>query len=373
MPYIYHELPAYPVERDMWDEIAAETRPIVIYGMGNGADKLIDRLAEYGVTVSDVFASDGFVRGHSFRGMRVLSLSEVREKYDDFLILLSFASSRPEVIEMLRDVDAKYDMLVPDMPVADTSEYFDRNFYNLHYMDILRAYNSLADDESRAVFSAAVNYKLTGRLHCLLETYSTTDEIYSLLPREDVHHYIDVGAYNGDTLREALRYFPNLREAVAVEPDPRTYKRLRKYADTVTEIDLHTVNAAALDSGGQGELLSAANRNSTVVATASYEHRTETVATVTVDSLARHTDYIKYDVEGAELPALVGSHNLIADSSPALLVSLYHRSRDIFYLTNYLNEKYPAYRPYLRRTLCIPAWELALILVPTDRGEKGNI
>ena len=373
MPYIHHDLPAYPVMRDMWDDIAAETRPIVIYGMGNGADKLIDRLAEYGVTVSDVFASDGFVRGHSFRGMRVLSLSEVRQKYDDFLILLSFASSRPEVIEMLRDIDGRYDMLVPDMPVADTSEYFDRDFYNRHYDEILRAYHSLADVESRAIFSATVNYKLTGRLHYLLDTYSTTDEIYSLLPREEIHHYIDVGAYNGDTVREALRYFPNLREAVAVEPDPRTYKRLLKYANTVTDITLHTVNAAALDTDGQGELLSAANRNSTVVATASYEHRTETVATVTVDSLARTTDYIKYDVEGAELPALIGSHNIIADCSPSLLVSLYHRSRDIFYLTNYLNDKYPTYRLYLRRTLCIPAWELALVMIPDTRGEKGKI
>ena len=82
MPYKLYGLPEYPVQSDLWDGLAAETRPIVVYGMGNGADKLLDRLDTYGVTVADIFASDGFVRGHSFRGMRVLSFSEIREKGD---------------------------------------------------------------------------------------------------------------------------------------------------------------------------------------------------------------------------------------------------------------------------------------------------
>ena len=373
MPHKYHTLPSYPVQEDLWDMLAREDRPIVVYGMGNGADKLFDRLSLYGVTVADVFASDGFVRGHSFRGMRVLSLSEVVKKYGDFVILLSFASSRPEVLEMLCGINAKYDMYIPDMPVADTSEYFDREFYNLHYDEILRAYASLDDSESRDTFAAVVNYKLTGRLECLLDCYTTADGLYSLLPCEKIEEYIDVGAYNGDTVREAMRYFPNLRSAIAVEPDRRTYKRLLKFAASVEGITLTTVNAAALDRVGQGELLSAANRNSTVSATASYEHRAEEVSLVTVDSLADSADYIKYDVEGAEYEALIGSHSLIEKSTPALLVSLYHRSRDIFYLTNYLKEKYPAYRLYIRRTLCVPAWEIALIMLPDGKDMKGQI
>ena len=63
MGYTRYDLPPYPVMEDMWDRIAADTRPIAVYGMGNGADKLFERLGKYGVSVSDVFASDGFVRG----------------------------------------------------------------------------------------------------------------------------------------------------------------------------------------------------------------------------------------------------------------------------------------------------------------------
>jgi hypothetical protein len=75
-------------------------------------------------------------------------------------------------------------------------------------------------------------------------------------------------------------------------------------------------------------------------------------------------DFIKYDVEGAELEALLGSHETIMRDKPVLLVSAYHRSEDVFSLINYLNEKYPFYKLYLRRLRCVPAWELDIIAIP---------
>ncbi|MBR5143763.1 MAG: FkbM family methyltransferase, partial [Clostridia bacterium] len=153
MTYKIFPLPTAPLMSDMWDELKNEKRPIIVYGMGNGADKLFDRLNSYGITVSDIFASAGFVRGHSFRGYRVKSFSEIKTIYSDFVILLSFASNRGEVIDMLSKIDSEHDMYVPDMPVAGVEEYFDKDFYNQNYDAIIRAYDSLCDDESKAIFS----------------------------------------------------------------------------------------------------------------------------------------------------------------------------------------------------------------------------
>ncbi|MBR2342829.1 MAG: FkbM family methyltransferase [Clostridia bacterium] len=358
-------LPEYPVKEDMWDILARESRPIVVYGMGNGADKLFLRLEKYGVGVSDVFASDGFVRGHSFRGYRVKTLSEIRESYADFVVLLSFASSRDEVIDMLLEIDGCECMLVPDMPVAG-EEYFDREHYNAHYGEILSAYSALADDASREVFAAVVNYKLTGRLSYLMRAVSTKGEMYSLLPREKIARVCDLGAYNGDTVREALEYFPALRAVTALEPDPKNFKRLTRYAEGVEGIDLECVNAAAWSECRGGEFISSGNRNSSVTSTASHEHKDTAVELKTVDCLGINPDYIKYDVEGAELEALLGSGETILRARPSLLVSIYHRSGDIYSITNMLREKYPFYDLYIRRLRCIPAWELNLILIRND-------
>ena len=364
MPYKHFTLPSYPLKSDMWEELKKESRPIVVYGMGNGADKLFERLSEFDVKISDIFASDGFVRGHSFRGYKIKSFSEIKETYSDFVILLSFASNRKDVIDMLCEIDKGYDMYVPDMPVADVEEYFDKDFYNNNYKEIIRAYENLDDEESRAIFSSVINYKLTGRMKYLMECYSSLDEIYSLMPTEKIYRAIDAGAYNGDTAREMKGYFPSLNEIIAVEPDRKTFKKLVRYSEAESEISIKTINAAVWSDDVGGKFFSSGNRNSTLVATASFEHSEKDIDLVKIDSLAKDKiDYIKYDVEGAESEALLGSHNTIIRDFPTLLISLYHRSRDIFALINTVKDRYPSYRLYLRRLRCLPAWEIDLIAI----------
>ena len=369
MPIKNFPLPTYPAKTDMWDELKNESRPIMVYGMGNGADKLFERFAQLGITVSEVFASDGFVRGHSFRGKKVRSFSEIKENYPEFVIVLSFASNREDVVSMLSEINDEYDMYVPDMPIADVSEYFDKEFYNTHYNEIVRAYESLFDDESRAIFSSIVNYRLSGRMNYLLECYTDRDDMYSVLPCDKIIRAVDAGAYNGDTAREMKSYFSNLESIVALEPDKKTFKRLLKYSEAESEIAIKTINAAAWCEDTDGRFFGSGNRNSTAVATASFEHSEDAVKMVKIDTAARgRIDYIKYDVEGAEREAIMGSREIIHRDEPSLLVSLYHRSRDIFELINYFADNYPSYDLHLCRLKCLPAWEINLLAVKSPKG-----
>ena len=369
MPYKLLPLPSYPVGTDMWEELKKESRPIMVYGMGNGADKLFERFGRLGISVSEVFASDGFVRGHSFRGHKVRSFSEIKENYHDFVIVLSFASNREEVISMLSEMDAEYDMYVPDMPIATVEEYFDKDFYNTHYEKISEAYNSLADEKSRAIFSSIINYRLSGRMKYLLECFSTREDMYSILPSGGIVTAIDAGAYNGDTAREMREYFSGLKKVIALEPDRKTFKKLVRYSEAEEKIEVIPINAAAWSEDMNGIFFGSGNRNSTAVATASYEHSEDAVSLIKIDSIAKEKiDYIKYDVEGAEREALIGSHEVILRDKPALLISLYHRSRDIFELIGFVKERYPDYTLHLCRLKCLPAWEINLIAVKNPKG-----
>lgn len=360
-----YQLPKYPCKCDVWDSLAKETRPIVIYGMGNGADKLFRRFEKYGIKVSDIFASDGFVRGHSFHGYLVRSFSEIRSAYDDFVIVLSFASNKADVINMLAEIDSSFDMVVPDMPVADEEEYFDREFYNLHYQEICAVYNSLADDESRSIYAGVLNYRLTGRLSYLLGSVSDKDEMYALIAKRKVMRAIDAGAYNGDTARECLHYFDGISSIYAIEPDRRNFKKLSLFAESDKRVE--PINAAVWSSVGSCEFMDSGNRNSTVNATASYKHASREVNLVSIDSIgAKTVDYIKYDVEGAEHEALIGSSETIKRDRPALLISLYHRSRDIYFLPQYVSSIHGRYKLYIRRMPSIPAWELNLVALPIE-------
>ena len=268
---------------------------------------------------------------------------------------------------MLAGIDREYDMYVPDMPVAGEDEYFDRDFYNTHYDAITAAYDALSDERSKKVFSLVLRHKLSGRMKYLEEAYDGAADIYSLISPTAPRAAVDGGAYNGDTLREMREQLPTLTRAIAIEPDRRTYKRLLRYIENVDDFDITPYNAALWSEVGEGGFSSSANRNSTVTATASYEHRTDEIRLVTVDSLVKErVDYIKYDVEGAELEALTGSLATIKKYSPALRLAVYHRSRDIFSIINYMKEATEGYSLHLRKTRCLPAWEIDLIMIPKE-------
>lgn len=353
-------LPTYPCVMDVWDTLAQEKRPIVVYGMGNGADKLLSRFEKYGITVADFFASDGFVRGHSFHGYRVKSFSEIKKTYDTFVIVLSFASGREEVLSLFSALDASYPLYIPDMPVCG-EQYFDRAFYNENYEKIKSAYDCFSDDVSRAVFSSVLHYKLSGRLAPLMAQVQSRERILSLLPVASIQTMLDGGAYHGDTAKEALALFPKLSRVIAVEPDKKIFKKLSRLAEAEPRIS--PVFGALYSTAGKATFFGSSNRNSSLVG-ASFQHREDSVPLLTVDEICESTsvNYIKYDVEGSELEALKGSEKTIKRTRPSLMVSLYHRSEDIFSLVLYLRAKLPqGYSLYLRRLGVVPAWDLDLI------------
>jgi FkbM family methyltransferase len=90
--------------------------------------------------------------------------------------------------------------------------------------------------------------------------------------------------------------------------------------------------------------------------------------TVSADSID-HTaagfpvTFMKLDVEGAEREVLLGAVRVLRRYRPRLSVSLYHRPEDIFALPLLVRKIYPRRAMYVRRALCVPAWEVDLLIV----------
>lgn len=102
----------------VWSRLEQTKKPIVIYGMGDGALKIMKVFAEKNIKLSDIFASDEYVRGHSFEGYKVLRYAEVCEKYDDFVIVVAFAVHDEPMMNRLYELSARHELYAPDVPVA---------------------------------------------------------------------------------------------------------------------------------------------------------------------------------------------------------------------------------------------------------------
>lgn len=121
---------------DFWTSIQNTSLPIVLYGTGNGADRVVDEFSRRGIRIEACFASDGFVRDRVFRGFKVISYKEAREIYGRMAIVLGFGTHDRAVIENIRHIAAENDFYMPDLLEDESGNIFDREYYELSLIHI---------------------------------------------------------------------------------------------------------------------------------------------------------------------------------------------------------------------------------------------
>ena len=110
-------------------------------------------------------------------------LDEVVDAFgEDILIVIAFASQRPEVLDKMYALDRRFDVVAPDVPVVEGA-VFDEAFVCAHSGEMERAYALLADERSRTVFLDTVRFKLSGRLCYLCASETDKDEVFRTVLR----------------------------------------------------------------------------------------------------------------------------------------------------------------------------------------------
>ncbi len=336
---------------DLWTELKESKNKVYVYGTGNGADKLFEVLNAYGIQVSGVFVSDGFVRDKSYRGFKICSYDEISKNSADFIVLTAFGSNRQEVIENIKRIAAERQLYAPDLPVYG-DQLFNAEFYAVHQSDIEFVRSRLSDSRSVYVFENILNYKLSGKIDYLFDCQSDRHEVYeNILKPSEREIYIDLGAYRGDTVAEFLEYAGGYAEIYAVEPDKKSYDKLAaKYSDYK---NIFCINAAAGCGIKDVKFQFESGRGSHI------SDMGMKVASCSVDGILNGSKatVIKMDVEGSESNAVAGAAQTILRYKPRLQIAAYHRSEDIFSIVRQVLNIRDDYRVFMRHHPYIPAWD----------------
>ena len=345
---------------DVWQNMRSCGRPLVLYGMGNGADAILDRMEAEGLTAAALFASDEFVRGQSFRDFTVEHYSGIKARLGDFAVVIAFASELPEVLERFKALAAEHIVFAPHLPLYAGSEAVDSAWLVKYAARLQNVYDKLADDESRRVFANVLNYKLSGRPQYLWQCETNRrEDLRQLFAFTDDESYLDLGAYDGDTVREFLALTGGKYARItAVEADRRNYRKL--CAKTEGLANLHTVEAAVWDEDTVLEFSDSGGRQSTLI----NAHKRQ-VQALKMDSLlgGEPVTYIKMDVEGAEKQALLGLKEHILRDRPKMFIAAYHYDNDFFELPELIWQLRPDYKIYLRKHPYVPAWEMNFMVL----------
>ncbi len=346
--------------QSIWDWLAGCGKPVVLYGMGDGALKIMAACQKYGIAVEGIFASDGFVRGHQFQGYPVLTLGQMEAKLKDFVVLLAFAVHDAPTIDWIHQIAQRHTLLVPDVPVVGEG-LFTLEYLYANQDKVQRVYEMWEDDRSRQIYADLLNFKVSGKLEYLDRTVSSVEEDYTEILRLGAQEdYMDIGAYDGDTILEFLQYTSTYHSITALEPDPKNFKKLLRTVEERRLTQVRCLPVASYSQPGKMAFAGKAGRNSALNAQGKYEMEVDSIDHILAGA---PVSYIKMDVEGAERETLLGACQTLKQYKPKLNISAYHRNEDLFDLPLLVHEMQPDYRLLLRRHQYIPAWEILLYAI----------
>ncbi len=338
----------------VWEKLEKTEEPIIMYGTGNGADKVMDILESRKITLSGVTASSSFVRNRTFRGFPVMPLSFFEETLGKFTVIVTFGTSIPEVMENIYNIAKKHRVLVPCVPVIGT-RVFDKDFAWENSEKIKKAFNILADDFSKEIYKGYVNFLYGGELDSLKKITTPESEAFeNILNLSGSETYIDIGAYRGDTVDAFLKYSGGTYNGIiCAEPDSKTFRKLTEHCKNLEKFK--ALNAAVTDTDGVVGFSNVHGRQSSIGG----DKPTDSVSLNTLCKNAEPS-YVKIDSEGCEYAILNGGRDILVKFAPKLNIAAYHKSEDVFELPILINSINPSYKIHLRHHPYIPAWDTLL-------------
>ncbi|MBQ9375174.1 MAG: FkbM family methyltransferase [Ruminococcus sp.] len=344
--------------KSSWERIKTAGLPVVIYGMGDGCLKVLQKFSEHGIECQGIFASDDFVRGHEFQGFKVKRYQDMCKELGQFVVVPAFGTQLPDVMQRFEKIATEQTLIMPDTPVFG-DEYFDKDVFLSRFDDAKKVYDLLCDEQSKRTFAGVLQFKVTGDISCLKSVFSEPSEAYSdILKLGSGEVYLDLGAYTGDTILEFADFTNGqYKQIIGFEPNVKNYNKCVRETAALHDIELHQV--AAWSSDGTINFAKKAGRQA---------HITDSGVPVecrSVDSVLNGRDctFIKYDVEGADKEAIEGSVQTIRRCSPKICTALYHRAYDLIDIPLQLHEIKPDYKLYIRQYPYYPCWDMNLICI----------
>lgn len=205
---------------------------------------------------------------------------------------------------------------------------------------IQRVFLQLADEASRDVYLGVLRHRLTGDPEDHPAVDAETPYLPPDLPGFDRPVvFVDAGAYTGDTCELLLRRGVEIRRYVAFEPDRRNYERLARFVRTAPVAEATLLPCGLADRFRIVSFLDGQELSSRIVET---DDPSGAVACLGLDEAlpGLSPDFVKMDIEGAEMAALQGMAGMIERCRPRLAVSIYHKPEDLWDLPEWVGRRY---------------------------------
>lgn len=322
-----------------------------LFGATEEAAQLVDSLNKCGLDI--VAVVDSFYPDLFFAGVPCIKVDALP---CDALVLSCVTNSRP--IDVAKFLDGhnikqcdfftfKRDSKIacPDIDFWQGAvTHYEQAQSDYHQVSML-----LEDELSKQTFDAVTQF----RVNCDLDymkpfAFDITNMYFEsfIFPMSNKPIFFDLGAFDGSDSQRFLDY-ESEGTCYLFEPIPEQVERLNKRFERDDRVNVlpyavgksdETVNFSL--SGTSSKVVSNENTDCVAVEQVSLDRFIKTQSLI--------PDFVKMDVEGAEMDVLNGMKEFIKSNKPKLAVSVYHKVEHIIDVPLLLKALNPDYRFYLR-------------------------
>jgi len=338
------EAPDY--RRVIRDSIAGYSQ-IAFYGCGNIFHTIARTWREHISRPIDLACDSNPEKwGKTFEGILCVSPEELARQKDQTAVFVTVGECFPVIDSLVQagfpsvNVIFMYDLIAAD--------YLDKNSRGMVTDQLLAAYRLFEDERSKEVFRAIVRRVLRAddSPHAMADVRDPDQYFPADVVRlRDDEHFVDVGAFDGDTVRDFLsRTHSQFGKIHALELNQDNFQLLQKFGRQQPSADrIHLLNRGAWDEEKTVHF-SIGKSQSTI----GDGEGTGTVAPLDDILRGERVTFLKMDIEGAEPQALRGAASLIREQKPTLAICVYHHFSHLWEIPLFIKELVPEYQLYLR-------------------------
>lgn len=333
-------------------------KEIYLYGAGHIGKCVSDMLEENNIEIKGILDSNEQKWGTLVYGKYICRSLDDVEVCNNTVILVTSSKGYREIFES----HSKYRNILfnPGFSMASKISYIKENLYecSLEKCKQIRekvsaVFDLLENEESKRTYFQVCKSMFLSKLGETLyeEAYTELPEYFfdEFMKSKVCDKFIDCGAFDGDTFELYYEYMNGMFDkAYLFEMDEDMYNILvsnieNKFGNIKEKIKC--INAGVSDENSTALTSIVSENGMWKIDNAGYKHAT----LVTLDEAVKEeVNFIKMDIEGAELSAIIGAKNIIAKQKPNLAVCIYHKPNDLWEIPMMIKELNPSYRLYIK-------------------------
>ena len=334
---------------DIYSDIKSQSLPLYIWGGGELASEIEELLHEKKIEINGFFIDDEYKNEDRYIE-EVVTYSELVSSCDAFNVIVGHSS-----YEMYADMNNRKNVnkvfLLPFINYhkwerTNVSEFKDR------IKELEDIYLELEDEKSKINLLAMLGVHVSGNPHYVLDVFDYSknffhNDIFSISEREN---FVDVGAYDGDTLRVFLKECSRkFNKIYCIEPDKTNLQKLKEYVSS-NKLDVVVIETGLWDSKRKLALDDGNNQISSIDINGD-ESSTTVISVEQLDNIIpieERISLIKINYLVGVEEALRGSKRILKEYKPKLAITCGFNCTSIIGIYNAIKQSNPDYNIFLR-------------------------